>query len=180
MYLYRAGTVHRNLSFPQRLLQRVAIGIEYFLFNHFDVLITAFFGFLVLAAVIDPILSYVGLDVIAKPLYSWMHVICAQTPSHSFHLFGHQFCLCERCLAMHSSFFLGGIIFIVSKKRLRGMPWWGLILVAIPMALDGFTQLFGLRESTWELRLLTGGIFGLGASLFLLPFVWKTLSLASH
>jgi uncharacterized membrane protein len=177
MYLYyQAGAVPRNLSLPKRLLYRLAISIEYFMLNHFDVFVTAFFGFLVLAAVIDPILSYVGLDVIAKPLYSWMHVICAQTPSHSFYLFGHQFCLCERCLAMHSSIFLGGMLFIFSKKRLPGIPWWGLILVAIPMALDGFTQMFGLRESTWELRLLTGGIFGFGVSLFLLPFIKKTLA----
>jgi hypothetical protein len=37
------------------------------------------------------------------------------------------------------------------------------------MALDGFTQLFGLRESNLLLRLLTGCLFGLGTALFVLP-----------
>ena len=30
----------------------------------------------------------------------------------------------------------------------------------LPMAVDGFTQLFGWRESTWELRVATGLLFG--------------------
>jgi uncharacterized membrane protein len=41
----------------------------------------------------------------------------------------------------------------------------------VPMALDGGTQLFGWRESTWELRTLTGIIFGLGVCWFVLPYI---------
>jgi len=35
--------------------------------------------------------------------------------------------------------------------------------------------LFGLRESTTTLRLLTGAFFGLGCALFTFPLVQKTL-----
>ena len=71
--------------------------------------------------------------------------------------------------------FLGGLAFVLSKKRLRGIPWWVWLLCTLPMAYDGLTQLFGLRESTWELRLITGGLFGLSTILFVLPLMQKTV-----
>jgi uncharacterized membrane protein len=46
----------------------------------------------------------------------------------------------------------------------------------LPLAYDGFTQLFGLRQSTWEIRLLTGALFGLGAAWFAFPWLQKTLT----
>ena len=45
----------------------------------------------------------------------------------------------------------------------------------LPMAIDGTTQMFGLRESTWELRVLTGTLFGLGNVWFALPLIQKTI-----
>lgn len=39
------------------------------------------------------------------------------------------------------------------------------------MALDGFTQLFGFRESTWELRLITGALFALSCVWFGFPYL---------
>ena len=37
------------------------------------------------------------------------------------------------------------------------------------LALDGFTQLFGWRESSWELRVATGLLFGLASAWLVLP-----------
>ena len=45
----------------------------------------------------------------------------------------------------------------------------------LPMAWDGITQMFGLRESTWVLRAITGTLFGLGNIWFVLPLIQKTL-----
>jgi hypothetical protein len=45
------------------------------------------------------------------------------------------------------------------------------VVLSIPMAIDGTTQLFGWRESTWELRLITGFLFGLGTAWLFLPIV---------
>jgi uncharacterized membrane protein len=39
------------------------------------------------------------------------------------------------------------------------------------MGIDGLLQLFGLYESTWVLRTVTGVIFGVGAVLFAYPYV---------
>jgi uncharacterized membrane protein len=39
------------------------------------------------------------------------------------------------------------------------------------MAVDGITQLVGLRSSTWQLRTITGALFGLGSAWLALPYV---------
>lgn len=142
---------------------------------HWALIITTFFGVICLAALGAPVLSYVGLDSIAKPIFYALSRICAQIPSHSFYIEGHQTGLCVHCLAIYGSMFVGSLIFTLTKKNLRGIPWWFFFLMALPLAYDGFTQLFGVRESTWEIRLITGILFGLGAAWFALPLIQKAL-----
>src|SRR5947209_9560986 len=146
-----------------------------FLLNHWANILTIILGLLVAAAIAIPFLSYFGLDSIAKPLFFALHFVCAQVPSHSFYIFGHQLGFCARNLSIYASMFLGSLAFVLSKKRLPGIPWWFWVLLILPMAIDGTTQLFGLRESTWELRVLTGTLFGLGNVWFVLPYIQKTL-----
>ncbi len=45
----------------------------------------------------------------------------------------------------------------------------------LPIAWDGLTQMFGLRESTWVLRVITGTLFGFGNVWFALPLMQKSL-----
>jgi len=40
------------------------------------------------------------------------------------------------------------------------------VLIAIPMVMDGFTQLLGERESTNFIRLITGFFAGIGVVVF--------------
>jgi uncharacterized membrane protein len=42
-------------------------------------------------------------------------------------------------------------------------------VAALPLAVDGLTQLTGLRESTWELRVATGVLFSAGLGWYVLP-----------
>lgn len=146
-----------------------------FLLQYWAHIITVVLGSILVIAVAIPFLSYFGMDVIAKPLFFSLHFICAQIPSHSFFILGHQLGLCQRNLSIYGSMFLGSLIFVLSKKRLPGLPWWLWILLMLPMAWDGTTQLFGWRESTMELRVLTGTIFGLANIWFVLPLIQKTL-----
>ncbi len=146
-----------------------------FLLKHWATIIMVVLGSIVATAIAIPFLSYFGLDVIAKPLFFSLHFICAQVPSHSFYILGHQLGLCQRNLAIYTSMFLGSFVFVMSKKRLPGLPWWLWILFLLPMAWDGITQMFGWRESTMELRLLTGSLFGLANIWFVLPLIQKTL-----
>ena len=146
-----------------------------FLMNYWATLITWILGILVLAALSVPFLSYFGLNTISKPIFYALHFLCAQIPSHSFYLFGHQLGMCARNLSIYGSMFVGSLIFVLSKKRLPGIPWWFWVLMILPMAIDGTTQMFGLRESTWELRVITGTLFGLGNIWFVLPLIQKLL-----
>ena len=123
-------------------------------------------------AVAAPILRGFGLVGVDQTFLSAYHVFCAQTPTHSLYINGHQVCLCQRCMAIYSSLLLGGLLLALLRERgTRVVPldwrWW--IVAMLPMALDGGTQLFGWRESNIWLRFLTGAIFGLATAWFGLP-----------
>ena len=146
-----------------------------FLIQHWATMITCALGILVFAALSVPFLSYLGLDGISKQIFFALHMVCAQIPSHSFYIFGHQLGMCARNFSIYASMFVGSLIFVLSKKRIPGIPWWLWILMILPIAIDGTTQMIGWRESTWELRVLTGTLFGLGNVWFALPLIQKTI-----
>lgn len=134
----------------------------------FNTLLAVFIG----GAFIGPILAYFGENAAASWLLHTYHSICDQVPSHSYYLFGHQVCLCQRCLAIYTTMFLTSLsLAIIPRLRqsLRPLNWRLWLLLILPMALDGGTQLVGWRESDVILRTITGLLFGLGAGWFILP-----------
>ena len=173
------NTTHQTNPVERQTLDRVMNNIGQFVGNfliqHWATIITYVLGILVFAALSVPFLSYFGLDAISKQIFFALHMVCAQVPSHSFYIFGHQLGMCARNFSIYASMFVGSLIFVLSKKRIPGIPWWLWILMILPMAIDGTTQMFGLRESTWELRVLTGTLFGLGNVWFALPLIQKTI-----
>jgi len=90
---------------------------------------------------------------------------------------GYKVAVCERDVAIYGAVLLNGLLFGALRSRLkrRGkmpkMPLWLFALLLLPAAVDGFTQLFGLRESTWYLRLITGYLFGAGVVWLAYPYV---------
>ena len=156
-------------------MNSLGLHIGDFLLNHWATLLTCMLGIIVFAALSVPFLSYFGLDAISKQIFFMLHLVCAQIPSHSFYIFGHQLGMCERNFSIYASMFIASLVFVLSKKRLPGIPWWLWVLMILPMALDGTTQMVGLRESTWLLRVLTGTLFGLGNIWFALPLIQKTI-----
>ncbi len=167
-YSPRRQTLDRYMNSAGRLVSNLLI-------NHWATMITYVLGILVFAALSVPFLSYFGLDGISKQIFFALHLVCAQIPSHSFYVFGHQLGMCARNFSIYASMFIGSLIFVLSKKRIPGIPWWIWVLMILPLALDGTTQMFGWRESTWELRVLTGTLFGLGNVWFALPLIQKTI-----
>ena len=161
---------------PKKGLGKVLDHLTDFLMEYWAHIVTIVLGSLVLGAISVPFLSYLGLDSIAKPIFFSLHLVCAQIPAHSFYIFGHQLGLCERNFSIYTSMFIGSLIFVLTKKRMRGIPWWFWILMMAPMALDGTTQMFGWRESDWILRVVTGTLFGAGNVWFALPIMQKSLS----
>ncbi len=86
---------------------------------------------------------------------------------------GWKVAFCERDVAIYGAIFFTGLVYDLVRRRLKGwrMPFRYFVLFLIPMALDGLIQLFGLYESTWLRRTITGVIFGVGAVFFAYPYV---------
>lgn len=142
-----------------------------FFHDHWLAIINTTLATFIGIAMVTPLAFAAGLTGPASGVFDVFRVFCAQTPSHSFFIAGYQTCLCSRCLAIYTSILLAGVAvaFLRKNRRLRALPWYVWLLGMVPMALDGFTQLFGLRESNLALRLLTGVIFGVTTAWFLLP-----------
>jgi uncharacterized membrane protein len=145
-----------------------------------------------------PVLLALGFDGPANEIYAAYQLVCHQWAFRSFFLFGpeltygpdtlgqmvghqemyafigspelgYKVAFCERDAAIYLTVLGAGLAY----GRLRGrLPELGVIgygLLILPMALDGFTQLFGWRESSPELRVLTGALFGLASVWLIYP-----------
>ena len=93
--------------------------------------------------------------------------ICHRIPERSFFIKGHQFPVCARC----TGFYSGLAVFLV-YNYFYGMEYslnlFVLsIILLVPAAVDGFTQLFNLRKSNNNLRFITGFAGGIGLIIFL-------------
>lgn len=84
---------------------------------------------------------------------------------------GYKMAWCERDAATYVSLFLAGLLFALVRSRLRPLNWRVYLLFLAPWALDGLTQLVGLRESNYILRSLTGALFGVGSVWLVYPYV---------
>lgn len=89
---------------------------------------------------------------------------------------GWKVALCQRDVAIYGSLLAGGLLFGVLRQRMARLPWKVFVLFLLPIGVDGVTQLFGLRTSTWWLRTLTGGLFGLATAWLALPYVEEAMN----
>jgi uncharacterized membrane protein len=135
------------------------------------------------------LLLIVGLSILAPYLEHTSHpisgfliqkafrLLCHQKAERCFLIFGHPMAVCSRCFAVYSSFLTVGLAFgawrSLTKRRWVEIPLWSMGVLALPMALDGLTQLAGLRESTQLLRTITGTLVGAGMGLFVYPFLGR-------
>lgn len=85
----------------------------------------------------------------------------------------YKFPVCARDAPLYLAAFLGGIAvyFTVWRDSRRTPNPIFFILALVPIALDGGTQFIGLRESTNELRALTGIISGFAFSFYFIPML---------
>jgi uncharacterized membrane protein len=73
----------------------------------------------------------------------------------------------DRMVSMFTSVWLFGLLLWPLRRRLKALPWWGLALFLLPMAVDGTTHLFsdvagigqGFRDSNTWLVVLTQRVF---------------------
>jgi uncharacterized membrane protein len=120
----------------------------------------------------------------AQSKYSWDEIrnaLGAEAPARPFEMIhkpisdsrlGSQTAFCQRDTAIYASLFLSAVAYAGARRTgrvPRPLPFGVYAVALVPMALDGGTQLVGLRESTLALRLLTGGLFGAATAFFVLP-----------
>ena len=71
--------------------------------------------------------------------------------------------ICARCTGFYSGLLVGAV-FNFFNRAIIEMHWLSILVIVFiglaPMAIDGFTQLWGLRESNNSMRLLTGLLAG--------------------
>lgn len=86
---------------------------------------------------------------------------------------GYKFPVCARDIALYSAMILGGVLFPLMRKiDDKVVPSFIYFVIAlVPIALDGVTQLIGLRESTNTLRIITGFIAGIVIPFYLIPIL---------
>ena len=149
---------------------------------------------------VAPVLLAYGLAGPANWIYSAYQLVCHQWAFRSYFLFGAQstypfgdlaqllddervhgfigspelgykVAFCERDVAIYATVLLAGLAYGRLRKRVRPLGIAAYALLILPIAVDGFTQLFGWRESTVELRTLTGALFGLASVWLVYPRV---------
>ena len=98
-------------------------------------------------------------------------LMCHGIPERCIEVFGVPMPICARCVGIYLGLLAGLAAFwlvpFVTERAMRVMAF----IAVTPLAIDGFTQLFGLRESTNPLRLSTGIIAGLAFGMWVLAAV---------
>lgn len=86
---------------------------------------------------------------------------------------GWKVAFCERDVAIYGAILVTGLAYAAVRRRLQDwrMSFRYFALFLVPMGIDGLLQLFGLYESTWLRRTLTGVIFGVGGVFFAYPYL---------
>ena len=164
-------------------------------FRHWLFAVNLAGGLFLAGALLAPLSAALGWPSVACALYATYHFTCHQWAFRSFFLFGQQpvyaqqqlvelgldpftfvgspplgwkLAFCERDLAIYLGLLIVGLLY-ARRRHLQPAGFLPYTVLILPMALDGFTQLFGWRESTWELRVSTGLLFGLASAWLVLP-----------
>jgi uncharacterized membrane protein len=171
-------------------LDRSLTDLAMFFVRHWLGVLIVLVALFTLPIVIIPMVESADIPVISTLAEIIFHLyggpVCHQLPERSLFIFGYQMTVCSRCFAIYTTFLAGCLLFTLLRTKLK--PWNIIyyILFCVPMAIDGFAQLFrvaiprsigpGLTliwtvESTNEVRIITGAIFGLASALYVLPFL---------
>lgn len=148
--------------------------VDKFLYHfakHWIPVVAFFIGLYAGLPLLAPILMANGYSVPANLIYSAYQFACHQLPSRSFFIFGYQVAYCERDTAIYATLFVTTLLFTFVRHRLKPLAWQGYAALIAPMAIDGLTQFLGLRLSNWQLRTITGALFGIGSAWLALPYV---------
>jgi uncharacterized membrane protein len=86
---------------------------------------------------------------------------------------GYKFPVCARDVGIYLAM-LAGLLALPFVRKIESEDWpnkWILVAAAVPIAIDGTTQLFGFRESSNLLREVTGAIIGVALPFYIVPML---------
>lgn len=151
-----------------------------------------------------PIFAALGWWGIADPIYTIYAIQCHQLPERAPHIFGYEVCQCWRCAALYGGMFLFTGAFIrlrrgngsTSRFFKNPLPAWIFVLLLLPMAIDGFSHMFGARDTfdmttpsvfgafdvgsqvgslNWILRISTGLLAAVASVWFSMPRIQRAM-----
>jgi uncharacterized membrane protein len=98
-------------------------------------------------------------------------MLCHGIPRRCLELWNVPMPICARCAAIYVGLIAGILLFMALPRIREHTARWILGFAALPMLIDGLTQLTTLRESTNPLRIETGLIAGAAFALWALSAV---------
>lgn len=109
-------------------------------------------------------------------LYHVAMLICHQLPHRSLYVFGAHQPLCARDVGLYAGFIAGVFITLVGRAPNPFRSFKSMVLLTVPMVIDGFAQsVFTLWESNNLIRVITGFLFGIGFSAYFTARILKKL-----
>jgi uncharacterized membrane protein len=88
-------------------------------------------------------------------------LMCHGIESRCLRLWGVPMPVCARCTAIYAGGVLAALLFsLLPPLRRHPISMRALLILVLPLAVDGVTQLMRLRESTNDLRVATGLLAG--------------------
>jgi uncharacterized membrane protein len=164
------NTVARQTS----SLARVVIALDriiYRIARHWLFLTNSVFFTHVMTLLLAPALVAWGHSGLARPIYAFNGLFCHQRDDRSFAVLGEKMACCQRCAAIYGAIMLTGLCFTLLRGRIQRPRVSDLLLLAMPVTVDGGAQLIGLWESTAATRVLSGTLLGIAICWFLLPYL---------
>ncbi len=106
-------------------------------------------------------------------------LLCHGLPRRCFELFAVPMPICARCTGIYAGLLAGAALFpiavLLHERVMRPIA----IAAALPLAMDGLTQLLQFRESSNPLRMTTGVLAGLAFGLWVVSAIRRRQNVPS-
>jgi len=99
-------------------------------------------------------------------IYFFFSRICHQLPERSFYIFGEKFAVCERCTSIYFSFFVGTVLYPLTKKIKSKHIKTCLLLSIIFIVIDFFFGYINF-QNIYSI-IISGSALGLCSSYFVI------------
>jgi uncharacterized membrane protein len=137
-----------------------------FMLRHWLFMVNLLVGLYAALPWLSPLARALGWDFLGQAIFMLFRPpVCHQQPDLSYHIFGYQVAYCHRDTAIYTTIFLAGLLFGLVRRRCQPLRWWALLLLTLPIVIDGVTQTPRSLLPSWPLRTenpwavwLTGGI----------------------